>query len=64
MFETIKNGGGLTALNEQVGDYGLLYQTIIALFTYVDANPVYLYKSFSVIFDFLLALSIASTFKL
>ena len=58
-FETIKNGGGLTALNEQVGDYGLLYQTIIALFTYVDANPVYLYKSFSVIFDFLLALSIA-----
>ena len=58
-FESIKAAGGLPALQRQVGDYGLLYQTIIALFTYVDANPVYLYKSFSVIFDFLLALSIA-----
>lgn len=58
-FEHIKSTGGLTALNQQVGDYGLLYQTIIALFTYLDVNPVYLYKTLSIIFDFLLALSIA-----
>ena len=35
-FEHIKSTGGLTALNQQVGDYGLLYQTIIALFTYLS----------------------------
>ena len=58
-FNTIKSGGGLPALKQQVGDYGLLYQTIIAVFTYLNINPVYLYKLLSVFFDFLLALSIA-----
>ncbi len=54
-FFIIKNNGGLAALNQQVGDYGLLYQTIIAIFTYLEVNPVYLYKIFSVVFDILLA---------
>ncbi len=58
-FEHIKSAGGFTALNQQVGDYGLLYQTIIAFFTYFTVDPVYLYKVLSVLFDFLLALSIA-----
>lgn len=58
-FQIIKSGGGLSALSNQVGDYGLLYQTIIALMTYVEMNPVYLYKLLSVIFDFLLANSFA-----
>lgn len=58
-YHVIKDGGGLTALNKQVGDYGLLYQTIISLFTYIDINPVYLYKLLSIFFDYLLALSIA-----
>lgn len=58
-FETIKNAGGFAALNQQVGDYGLLYQTIIALFSYVDIDPVYLYKLLSILFDILLAVSIA-----
>lgn len=53
-FQIIKSGGGLSALSNQVGDYGLLYQTIIALMTYVEMNPVYLYKLLSVIFDFCL----------
>ena len=58
-FNIINDSGGLNALTEQVGDYGLLYQTIIALMTYVDINPVYQYKVLSVVFDFLLAFSIA-----
>ena len=58
-FSTMKEGGGLASLSRQVGDYGLLYQTIVALLTYIDANPVYLYKTVSVVFDFLLAISIA-----
>ena len=58
-FKVMKDGGGLAALSKQIGDYGLLYQTIIALLTYIDINPLYLYKILSVFFDFLLAVSIA-----
>lgn len=58
-FKAMKEGGGLIALDRQVGDYSLVYQTLVALLTYIDANPVYLYKIVSVIFDFLLAISIA-----
>ena len=54
-FQYIKLNGGFTILNQQVGDYGLLYQTIIAAFSYSDVNPIYLYKAFSTLFDFLLA---------
>ena len=58
-FQTIKSNGGVTALSQQVGDYGLLYQTTIAMLSYTDVNPVYLYKTISVFFDFLLAGSVA-----
>ena len=58
-FNAIQTNGGLEGLSQQVGDYGLLYQTIIALFTYLDRNPIYLYKALSVSFDFVLALSVA-----
>lgn len=58
-YESIKHAGGFAGLSQQVGDYGLLYQTIIAFFTYLNYPPVYLYKLFSAIFDFLLALSVA-----
>lgn len=54
-FQVIKANGGFSALKQQVGDYGLLYQTIIAAFSYSDVKPVYLYKGLSVFFDFLLA---------
>lgn len=54
-FDTIKGQGGLQDLSTQVGDYNILYQTIIAIFSYISIDPVYLYKIFSCIFDFLLA---------
>ena len=58
-YDIIKSGGGLNALNKQVGNYGLLYQTIISGFVYTDVKPVYCYKIISVIFDFLVAGSIS-----
>ena len=58
-FYDIQSNGGLDGLYQQVGDYGLLYQTIISLFTYLDKNPIYLYKALSISFDFFLALTIA-----
>ena len=54
-FESIKSQGGLKGLSSQVGDYNILYQTIIALFTYINIESIYLYKILSCIFDFLLA---------
>ena len=63
-FIEIKGNGGLHSLTEQVGDYGLLYQTLISLMTYIDINPLYLYKLLSVIFDIFLAYSVYKVVKL
>lgn len=48
---------GLASLSSQVGDYNLLYQTVIALMTYVDVDCVVGYKTLSVIFDYVLAVA-------
>ena len=62
-FDQIKAAGGLPALSSQVGDYGLLYQTIISLMTYVDISPIYQYKLLSVVFDAALAVMAALVYK-
>ena len=54
-FEGMKEAGGFKALNEQMGDYNVLYQTIIAAMTYLPINPMTMYKSLSCAFDFLMA---------
>lgn len=59
-YETIKEGGGFASLSQQVGNYGILYQTIIAFMTYLPLPAVYSYKIFSCIFDYLLAGSAAA----
>ena len=58
-YEEIASKGGFKSLKEQVGDYNILYQTIIALMTYVKINCVVLYKALSIVFDYLLAFSSA-----
>lgn len=62
-FEQIRDTGGLSALSSQVGDYGLLYQTIISLMTYVDILPAYQYKLLSVTFDVALAVMVAVIYR-
>ena len=54
-YEEIKNNGGLNALSTQTGDYNVLYQFFIALFTYLPIEPLHAYKLLSCIFDFSLA---------
>ncbi len=39
-FNEIKGGGGFASLSAQVGNYSLLYQTIIAAMTYTDLNCI------------------------
>ena len=55
-YEEIKSNGGISGLGKQVGNYNLLYQFFIAIFTYLPINPLYLYKIFSIIFDIALAI--------
>lgn len=54
-YHQMEANGGFRALENQVGDYNILYQTIIAFFTYLPIQPIYQYKILSVIFDYLLA---------
>jgi len=61
-FNVIKESGGINALKMQVGDYNLLYQTIIAIMTYFDINCAIQYKVFSVFFDYILAYSCSVLF--
>lgn len=58
-YEQIAENGGFRALAQGVGDYNVLYQTLICLFSYIPLggmSPMYLYKAVSIFFDFLLAL--------
>lgn len=54
-YNLIKENGGIYALGSQVGDYNMLYQFIIAIFTYLPIEPLNAYKLLSCVFDYLLA---------
>ena len=58
-FEQIKGSGGFRALGNQVGDYNIPYQFLIAALTYLPFNSLTLYKGLSVFFDYTLALGAA-----
>jgi Gpi18-like mannosyltransferase len=62
-FHTIQDGGRMLALKKQVGNYSLLYQTVIALLSYSKANCVFLYKAFSILFDYILAIVAANSLR-
>ena len=57
-FEEIKAYGGFSTLSQQIGDYNIPYQTIIACFTYLPFEPTYMYKFLSCTFDYLLAITV------
>ena len=54
-FGQIEQLGRIKALKVQVGNYSVLYQTLIAIMTYIPINPLYQFKILSVIFDYSLA---------
>ena len=57
-YDSIKELG-VDSLSYQIGNYNLLYQFIIFLFTLLPIKALYAYKIFSVIFDYLLAIILA-----
>lgn len=54
-YKEIKEGGGFDYLGTQVGDYNILYQTVIAALTYLPIKDLHAYKIFSCIFDVFLS---------
>lgn len=54
-WDIIHDAGGFLGLKEQVGNYNLLYQLVIACMTYLPIEPMYQYKLLSAVFDYLLA---------
>lgn len=57
-YADIKARGGLAALKQSVGTYNIAYQTYLALISYIDWKPMYMIKLFSILFDYLLAVTI------
>ena len=58
-YEVIK-WDGIKALSEQVGNYNIPYQTLIALMTYLPILPIYAYKGLSIFFDYALGIAISA----
>ena len=50
-YDIVKENGGIKSLRQQVGDYTILYQFFIALFTYLPVESLFNYKILSGIFD-------------
>lgn len=58
-MQTLIENGGLAALKLNIGDYNPPYLTLLALFSYMPMNDVFLIKLPSVLFDFFMAVSAA-----
>ncbi len=56
---TVIESNGISGLSEQVGNYNIPYQLITYIFTLLPLGPLYSYKTLSIIFDFVLAISSA-----
>ncbi len=54
-YDKIKLYGGFGALGHKVGNYNMLYQTLMAAITYFPGDPANLIKGMSSVFDFVLA---------
>lgn len=50
---------GFFTLKNQVGEYNILYQELMALMTYIPWKPMYMIKVLSIAFDYLLAFAVA-----
>ncbi|MFQ9706863.1 MAG: glycosyltransferase 87 family protein [Limosilactobacillus pontis] len=55
-YQQISEGGRIAALRKQVGNYGIPYQFIITLFTYLPGKNIFWYKGLSIFFDYILAI--------
>ena len=62
-YDEIKSLGGFKAIGTQIGDYSVLYQFMLAGLTYLPLIPLYSLKAFSILFDLIMAVTIAVIIK-
>ena len=55
-FMQIKEGGGIFALKQAIGDYNIPYLFIIAMLSYLPISPLISIKMVSIIFDYAMAI--------
>lgn len=58
-FSELKEGGGLPALGKSIGNYNLLYLTMLALGTYLPLPAIAVIKGLSILFDYAAAAAAA-----
>lgn len=58
-FNYLKAKGGFAGLGSYIGNYNAPYMTIMALLTYIPISSLYTIKAVSIIFDFVLAISVS-----
>ena len=57
-YTAIKERGGISALSLRISNYNVLYETLMALMTYIDLKGMYLIKMLSIAFDYVLAICV------
>ncbi len=62
-FDQIQARGGMASLKVTVGNYNILYQSLIAIMTYIPIKPLYQYKILSIFFDYFQAIAIFCIIK-
>ena len=62
-FNELKANGGLLALKNSIGNYNIPYLVIMALLTYLPIEYFISIKAVSIIFDYILAISVAFLLK-
>ena len=62
-YDEIKSNGGIHGLSQQVGDYNMLYQFLIAIMTYIPISSLHAYKMLSILFDYGLAFTVGTIVK-
>lgn len=53
-----KYGDGFYSLKERIGDYNVIFQFLVCLMTYLPFEPIFSYKTMSIIFDILLTIQV------
>lgn len=62
-FSSFKYFGGFNALKENVGNYNIPYQVILAALSYLPFKPLFMIKFVSIVFDYILAVVCALIVK-
>ena len=56
-YDSVLKNGQMASMQYPIGDYNVLFQFLVAVFTYIPKDPLYLFKVLAICFDFSLAVA-------